>query len=115
MSKSKCTRTVSVTNKEGVHARAATLVARLVRRFESTVEISKGCERVEATDVLQLLSLGAGPGDQLLAEASGSDAVAALDALESLFEHRFSEQIAEQLGLQTGEAQDSDDGKAPIV
>jgi phosphotransferase system HPr (HPr) family protein len=97
-----------------VHARAATLVARLVRKFESRIELSKGCECVEAKDVLQLLSLGAGPGDQLLAEASGSDADAALDALGSLFEHRFSEEIAERLGLQTGEAQDSDDGKAPI-
>jgi phosphocarrier protein len=104
-----------VANAEGVHARAATLVSRLVRQFQANVEISKGCERVVATEVLQVLSLGAGPGDQLMVEASGPDAEAVLDALGRLFEHQFTEEIARQLGLQAGEPQDVEADDPPAV
>jgi phosphotransferase system HPr (HPr) family protein len=104
-----------VANTEGVHARAATLVSRLVRRFQAKVELSKGYERVVATEVLQVLSLGAGQGDQLLVEASGPDADAVLDALGRLFEHQFSEEIARELGLQAGESQEFEPDDPPAL
>ena len=85
----KQSRTVVVVNQEGVHARAATLIAELVRGFEVKVEVIKGHERVEAVDVLQLLSLGAQPGEELLLEADGRDAEAALDKLAQLFASCF--------------------------
>ena len=53
--------------------------------------IVKGNERVEGTDVLQILSLGAGPGEQLSLEASGEEAEAALEALETMFRNKFDE------------------------
>ena len=87
----KATRTVIVTNCEGLHARAATLVAELVRRFHSEVKLAKDSERVDGTDVLQMLSLGAAQGQQLLLEASGHDAEKVLDALVELFASNFVE------------------------
>ncbi|HYW78312.1 MAG TPA: HPr family phosphocarrier protein [Thermoguttaceae bacterium] len=87
----KATREVAVTNEEGIHARAATLIAELVRRFDSKVEVVKDNERVESTDVLQVLSLGAGPGSKLSLEAVGGDAEEVLDALVKLFTENFSE------------------------
>ncbi len=87
----KATREVAVTNEEGIHARAATLIAEMVRRFNSKVEMVKDDERVESTDVLQVLSLGAGPGSKLSLEAVGGDAEQVLDALEKLFTDYFSE------------------------
>jgi phosphocarrier protein HPr len=86
------TRTVVVTNESGVHARAATLVAELIRRFDSKVVLIKDCERVEGTDVLQVLSLGAGRGIELSLEATGHDAENVLDALVQLFTDNFSEE-----------------------
>lgn len=91
MSQPKATRTVTIVNPEGLHARAATLVAGTVRRFQAKVELIKGRQRVEATDVLQMLSLGAGEGEQLQLEALGSDAEAALDAVTELFSSKFGE------------------------
>jgi phosphocarrier protein HPr len=88
---SKATREVAVTNEEGIHARAATLIAELVRRFNSKVEMIKDDERVESTDDLQVLSLGAGPGSKLSLEAVGGDAEEVLDALARLFSENFSE------------------------
>lgn len=91
MCENKATRTVVVTNVEGLHARAATLIAELVRGFNARVTMTKDRECVESTDVLQVLSLGAGPGSQLLLEAAGSDAEKVLDALVRLFSDNFGE------------------------
>ncbi len=91
MAEIKATRNVAVSNAEGIHARAATLIAELVRRFDSQVVVVKDCERVESTDVLQVLSLGAGQGEQLSLEAVGHDAEEVLDALVELFVGNFKE------------------------
>lgn len=89
MSQTKATRTVTVANPEGLHARAATLIANLVKQSPAKVELVKGTQRVDATNVLQMLSLCALPGEQLLLEATGQDADAALEALAELFESKF--------------------------
>ncbi|HID75664.1 MAG TPA: HPr family phosphocarrier protein, partial [Planctomycetaceae bacterium] len=95
----KQSRKLVVSNAEGVHARAATLIAKLLRKFQAKVELVKGAERVEAGDVLQVLSLGAACGEELLAEAWGPDAPAALEALGRLFDHQFEDEVARQFGL----------------
>ena len=72
-----------------MHLRAATLIAEVVRRHQSKVTLCKGSNRVVGTDVLQIVTLGAGAGDEVLLEAAGSDAEAALDALVDLFQGHF--------------------------
>ena len=91
MSASKTTRIVEISNAEGVHARAAIAIAALVRRFDAEVLLSKNSERVKGTDVLQILSLGIGPGERLLLEATGRDAEPALEALARLIAQNFNE------------------------
>jgi phosphocarrier protein HPr len=85
------TRTVVVTNRMGMHARPAAMIATLARKFDANVEIVKGNERVNARDVWQLLMLVAAKGETLVLEASGSEAQAALDAVEQLFARNFDE------------------------
>jgi len=92
MSEIKASRSVTVTNCEGLHARAAASVADLVRRFESRVSLVKDCERAEATEVLQLLSLGAAQGEELWLEATGHDAEEVVEALARLFAGNFAEE-----------------------
>jgi phosphotransferase system HPr (HPr) family protein len=82
---------VTVANPDGLHIRAASLVAKLTGEGPAKVELVKGSQRVDATNVLQILSLCALEGDQLLLEATGQDADAALDALAELFESKFDE------------------------
>ena len=62
MSESKVTRTVVVTDPAGVHARTAVAIAEAVRRGKSRVTLIKDQQRVEATDVLQIMTLVAAPG-----------------------------------------------------
>lgn len=85
-------RTVVVTNREGLHLRAAMLVAQKVQGSQSRVVVVKGDRRVKATDVLDLVSLGAAAGCSLLLEAIGCDAEATLDAIAQLFATSFGEE-----------------------
>jgi len=78
-----------VANREGLHLRAATMIADLARRHRAEVKVVKGSDRVDAIDVLQVVSLGTLEGEKLLFEASGEDAEAVLEALERLFANQF--------------------------
>jgi phosphotransferase system HPr (HPr) family protein len=89
MCEPKATRTLDVTNPAGIHARAATLIAELVRRSGSRVLVIKDCQRVDGTDVLQILSLGTAQGERVSFEAVGQDAEEVLEALARLFSDNF--------------------------
>ena len=87
------TQNVTVTNKEGLHLRAATLFTALARRFESKIDIIKGDQKADGKSTpLQLTALGAFQGDVVTICASGrSDAQEAVDALVALFVANFEE------------------------
>ncbi len=86
------TRNVVVRNQQGLHIRAATTIAKTVRQFTSKVELVCNDQRVEGTDVWQILSMGVNPGTQLVLEATGPDAHEALAALAQLFSEKFGEE-----------------------
>jgi phosphotransferase system HPr (HPr) family protein len=92
----KLRRTLKVQNSEGIHARAAIAIAGLLRRYQVTVNVRKQAEVVDGTEVLQLLLLGAKPGDLLVFEVTGEQAQEALDALERLFANDFEEAIQQE-------------------
>lgn len=91
MSETKATRTVVVTNPQGLHARPADMFVKLATRFAAKVEIVKDRERVDGKSILALLTLAAAEGTKLSIEAEGPDAAEALDALVALVEHDFAE------------------------
>ena len=83
------TRTIVVSHPTGLCLRGASSIRQLARGFQSRIEIVKDGQRVSATDVLQVASLAAECGSQLLVEATGPDAREALEALEDLFADHF--------------------------
>lgn len=85
-------RTVVVTNPQGLHARPADLFVKLATRFAAKVELVKGDERVDGKSILAILTLAAVAGTRLSIEADGPDAEQALDALAKLVEHGFAEE-----------------------
>jgi phosphotransferase system HPr (HPr) family protein len=91
MSEPKLSRTVVVSNPQGLHARPADLVVKAATRFQSKVEIIKGNERVDAKSILAIFTLAALPGTELVVEAVGPDAEDALAALCELFDRGFDE------------------------
>jgi phosphotransferase system HPr (HPr) family protein len=92
MSEPAVKRTVVVANIAGLHARAAVMVVTEARKYKARIVISKGLHEVDATDVLQMMSLGAAQGEELSLEGSGDDAQQAVDAIEQLFLRKFDEE-----------------------
>lgn len=78
-------RRVTVASKVGLHARPAALVAKAAATQPVTVSIAKdGNEPVAARSVLNLMTLAAGHGDEVLISADGEGAQAAVDAVADL-------------------------------
>jgi len=96
MSEGKRTQTVVVSNPQGLHARPASLIMKVSNRFQSRIELIKGQERVDGKSILEILTLGATPGTNLVIEADGPDAELALEALAQLFTSNFGEAYEEQ-------------------
>ena len=87
----KLTKELRVTNQAGLHARVATMLAKKAREFTSDIQLRKASYGADCRSVLDLLALGAFPGDIVHLEAAGEDAAAVLDAFTELFDARFFE------------------------
>lgn len=87
----KLERQVTICNKLGLHARAATKLAVLANQFDATVTLSNGEKSASAASVLGLLMLESGKGKSISLTAEGADAEAALDAICALINARFEE------------------------
>lgn len=84
--------TVTVSNKLGLHARAAAKVVHQAGRYNATVEIVHGERQVNAKSILGVMMLAAAKGSVLKIRASGADAEAAVEGLVDLFNRRFDEE-----------------------
>ena len=70
-----------VTDNEGIHARPAGELVKLVKGFESTVSIEKDGKKVDCRKLLALMGLGVKKGHRLRFTAQGGDAEQALKAI----------------------------------
>jgi phosphotransferase system HPr (HPr) family protein len=69
----------------GLHARPAALIAKLAAEQPVTVTIRKdGGEPVPAASLLNLMTLGAMHGDEVILAAEGDQAQSSLDAVAGL-------------------------------
>lgn len=84
MPESNVTRKVAVSNRQGIHARSAALMAETARRFDARVVVVKNQERAECTDVLHVMSLGLAMGEEFELEATGPQAAEATELVADL-------------------------------
>jgi phosphocarrier protein HPr len=83
---------VQITNRLGLHLRAATTLAQAAARFKSSITLGRGNNQVSARSVTALIMLGAGKGTKLRLKAEGEDAQAAVAELAQLFSDGFGEE-----------------------
>jgi phosphocarrier protein len=84
-------RTVTVNNNYGLHARPATFFIQKANSYKSSIWVDKDERRVNAKSLLGVLSLGIEKGMDITLIADGEDEAAALDGLASLIETGFNE------------------------
>jgi phosphocarrier protein len=85
---------VTITNRLGLHARAAARVVRLAEGFASTLRLERedGSATADAKSILGVLLLAASrSGTRLRIVAEGPDEAAALQALAGFFAEGFGE------------------------
>jgi phosphocarrier protein len=84
-------RTVTITNKLGLHARASAKLTQAASSFTSAVWIARNGRRVNAKSIMGVMMLAAGLGSTVEVEADGPDEAQAMAALEALFADKFGE------------------------
>ena len=75
------TRTAIVNNPKGLHLRPAGLLAQIAGQYQAEVTITKDGLTVDARSILDLLTLVATQGSELVITATGDDAEAAVSAV----------------------------------
>ena len=82
---------VTIVNKLGLHARAASRLVNTASGFAAEIRIVKGARAVNAKSIMGVLTLAATRGTELTIEAEGADEQQALDAVTRLIADRFGE------------------------
>jgi phosphocarrier protein len=84
-------RIFAISNKKGLHARAAAKFVQTVEKFDAEVRVTRGAETVGGTSIMGLLMLAASPGTSITVEATGKEALEVIEALSALIGARFGE------------------------
>ena len=77
---------VVVRCESGLHNKQATYFVQKANEFESSIWVESGSRKMNAKSLLGIMSLGIITGTTVTLSASGSDAEAAVDALETLLQ-----------------------------
>ena len=85
-------KTVKITNKRGLHARAAAKFVKLVEQHKASVKVQKDDMEVCGSSIMGLLMLSASLHTAIRISATGENAEGVLNELVSLVERRFDEE-----------------------
>jgi len=85
------TKDILIINRLGLHARAATKLAKTAGQFGSKITVQFGNSNADAKSVMSLMLLAATKGSTLIVSSDGKDEQAALQAIEDLINDRFGE------------------------
>ena len=84
---------ILITNKLGLHLRAASKLSNLATTFQCDISISNGDgKKINAKSVLGITLLAAAFGTSVYIEASGKDEKEAINEIEELFINKFGEE-----------------------
>lgn len=82
---------ISISNKLGLHARAAGKFVEAASGFSSNVWLLKNTNRVNGKSIMGVLTLAAAKGDTVVIEVDGPDEAKALKELKKLVSSGFGE------------------------
>ena len=84
-------KTVKISNKLGLHARASAKLTKLAGSFRSEVFLSRNGRRVNAKSIMGVMMLAAGLGAEIEVETDGDDEAQAMADLLALIDDKFGE------------------------
>ena len=84
-------RTVTIANRNGLHARPAAEIVKAAARFTSDVTIVRDDLEVNGKSIMGVMMLAAECGATITLRAAGPDAEEAVDAIARIVESKFGE------------------------
>jgi len=85
------TKKFKIINKLGLHARAASKLARLCQQFTATISLELEEKEADANSIMAIMLLAGGQGKMVKVTAQGIDALQALQAISQLISDKFDE------------------------
>jgi phosphocarrier protein HPr len=86
-------RSVTVVNQLGMHARAAAKFVHLAARYQAHVRVAREAREMDGKSIMGILLLAAARGSTITISAEGADEHAAVEALVGLVSSGFGEDI----------------------
>jgi len=86
------TKELTIINKLGLHARAASKLAQLCQQFSSSISLELEGKEADANSIMAIMLLAGGQGKTVKVTAQGVDAPQALQAISQLISDRFDEE-----------------------
>lgn len=80
-----------ISNKLGLHARAATKFSNVANQFSSTIKVTCGGKTIDGKSIMSLMLLAASIGTEIEISADGRDEDSAIEALATLINNKFDE------------------------
>jgi phosphocarrier protein HPr len=92
-------RKVTISNRLGLHARAAARFVHRAAQFTSRVELLREdtLQKADGKSILGVLLLAASLGTRIIIRTEGADEERAADMLMELVEHKFGEEVSDGL------------------
>jgi len=84
-------RTVTISNRLGLHARASAKLTKLAGGFQCEVFMTRSGRRVNAKSIMGVMMLAAGMGSEIEIETEGEDELPAIEAIVALIADKFGE------------------------
>ena len=82
---------ITITNKLGLHARAAAKLVQLASRFNADIQLQTAAKSADAKSIMSVLMLAATCGTELHIQTNGRDEIEAMAQICQLFANRFDE------------------------
>ncbi len=87
------TRTLTIINELGLHARASAKLVEVVETHDATAVVSREGIEASGDSIMGLLMLAASKGTSIEVKTEGTESERLADALEALVANRFGEEI----------------------
>ena len=84
--------TLTIVNKLGLHARAATKLVKLASQFESNIQVKRQQREVNGKSIMGVMLLAAGKGVEIELIIDGADEATAMAQLRDLIQSGFGEE-----------------------
>ena len=84
-------KTIKISNKLGLHARASAKFVATASKFVSQLDVSKGNQTINGKSIMSVMMLAATQGTELNLKIEGSDEEPMAKAMVELIENRFGE------------------------